>query len=62
MDATDTEILEYNYINAYNNINSVSMTNEEWKSATEEAEKLTRIAQNTSSDEWFNVVDDFYTT
>jgi len=38
------------------------MTNEEWAEATAEAERIYEIGQNTSSSEFFSLVDKYYTT
>jgi hypothetical protein len=36
------------------------MTNKEWDNARQKAESYQKIAQNKSSDDWADLVDDYY--
>ena len=42
----DSEIMNYLYFNAYDNIQNQAMSNEEWKKAHEEAEKIQEVFKN----------------
>ena len=54
---SEANILNYMYEIAYADINSVSMTNEEWDQAYLKAESYSDIAKNKSSIAWFKLQD-----
>jgi len=57
---TDTAILNFMYTDAYAVASDTAMTAEQWEAAHTAAEALTETAKNTSSQDWFKVVDDYY--
>jgi hypothetical protein len=57
---SDTEILQYLYTQAYSKLSDTPMTNKEWDNARQKAESYQKISQNKSSDDWADLVDDYY--
>jgi hypothetical protein len=59
---SDADIANALYADAYENIANTPMTNEQWAKAHEKAREYQETAKNTSTGEWFALVDKYYTT
>jgi len=48
------------FADALRTLENTAMTNEQWKAAIANAEKLYDVAKNKTSMEWFKIIDTYY--
>lgn len=60
VDATDSEILNYMYKDAYKETEKKAMSNDAWTAARTKAENYYLIAKDKTSNDWFKLVDEYY--